>query len=434
MTAITLSILLMAASPAVPRNPEEINFDMGTKDSPLVAGYLRVTPDMAYNVDRGYGFVKLPKAGFDDDPATQAKIRPVPPNEVNPPGPDALRDGVESDGPIAFRANLQFGYYIVSVVVGRLTQPRHDLTVRVYDETLAADLDAWGPFCGVPGGPSVRVLKTIAYAKDGRIIINVDCAKPAADRWKKYTDKAPAGGKLDFLGPNRTDILAVGFRPISKVPIKMKDGKLVTSLKDENIATSVVAYNAGKIDEALAAALSVEKLGLTFPRAIMLNYIIGRVELLDPQTEIQALDECITTFARAGKYAPLSTVIRERLDQNRRYRQALVYLTMPDNEASQKVTGLTAEQRYWAAYGLCDPFHKEDNLYYKSHLVRGRVANWAAAKGGWKHCKKLAQNHFDVFKKAYPDKKFDTAMPAPIAQPAPTPKPASAPASAPAKK
>ena len=224
MTGITLTMLLLAASPAVPRNPEEIRFDMGTADSPLAKHFLRVTPDMRYNVDRGYGFTKLPKTAFDEKIDDKSKFCPVPPVEVNPVGIDALRDGVESDGPVTFRVNLQYGLYCVTVTVGRHSQPRHDYAIRIFDRTVASNLDAWGPACGTPGGPSTRTFKTLSQATEGRIIVTIDCAKPKDDRWTEYTDKAPDGGRLDFLGPNRVDVLAITFRPIAKFPIKLKNG------------------------------------------------------------------------------------------------------------------------------------------------------------------------------------------------------------------
>ncbi len=92
-----------------------------------------------------------------------------------------------------------------------------------------------------------------------------------------------------------------------------------------------------------------------------------------------------------------------QLESAMRYRQALEYVEMLGFKWADQKTGLNKYHRYWAAYDLCGPFTPDDSLYFKSHLLRGRVANWNGREGGWKNCYDMGKEHFAVLRRAFPN-------------------------------
>ena len=422
-----LALLLATSMTAVPAQLKEYQFDMGTASSPLEAGYHRVSADTVYNQTRGFGWDRAAQADFDVEKEVPPELRATHPNHVSPVGDSVLCDGVEDDSEIRFAVDVPPGKYWCCVIVGGYKSPRHDLSVSINGSLVAENIDAWGGIWGSQGGTPSKSVATISEPVDGQLRFTFDYVRPNTDRWKEYTTQAPEGGKLWYLGENRNSVLAIRIRPHVEPPIRIENGKIIGDLSCPPLQDAVDAFNNGRLEQSIALTRDFrpEDLDSLAAKGWLLDTITGSMAVEDRTLEIDLMEESIAVWEsvlekiesissdgepgvgarspRISSLPALSTQARSRLESAYRYRQALVYINMYNYDWAKKKTGLNCYHRYWAAYDLCGPFVPDDSLYFKSHLVRGRVAYWNGREGGWKHCFDLARGHFDTLRSEFPD-------------------------------
>ena len=144
---IASCLLLTASADSVLRAGDvPVVFDLGTSTSPLAGSCVRITADMAYSAERGYGWTSSQQSGFDRaEPLAEMK------HGGNPMRPDLLyhrhatplnRDGISSKQDLRFRVDLPKGRYRLQVWLGDLHQALESLAVEINGKPIAAGLSA----------------------------------------------------------------------------------------------------------------------------------------------------------------------------------------------------------------------------------------------------------------------------------------------------
>jgi len=379
-------------------------FDMGTKTSPVGEGYVPVFAETVYSERGGYGWDHSADRGFHSEWNVPDRFRQWHPNHAGPVPNAVLTDGVICDKPIVFLADVPPGRYSVLVTVGGYESPRQDISIRINDNLISDNIDAWGRIWGSQGGSPTKTVKAVVEAEKGRIRIDFAYRPTGPESWREYTGQRPEDGRLWYLGVNTNSIVAVRIRPWRQLPVWAEKGKLRTSLEDSpQLAAAIACYNSGDLEGAYRAAQEISGDDRLFAKACMYDWIAGNMSFHDGEREERILQESIMLLEKIASQTPLDASINERLEMDRRYLLAIRYLRMFAYSWANKLTGLNSYHRYWAAYDLCSPFTPDDPLYFKSHLIRGKVAYWNGREGGWKHCYALARDHFTLLKQSFPD-------------------------------
>ena len=406
MRAVLLALALSVGFIPQPADAA-LMFDMGTPSSPVGEGYVPVFADTVYTEERGYGWDHPGERGFSSEWDVPQKYREWHPNHAGPLADAVLTDGVTAREPITFTVDVPRGTYSVFVTVGGYESARHDMNVRIHDDTSFENIDAWGRIWGSQGGSPTKTLKAIVDADGGKIRIEFTYRPNAPDNWREYTNQRPEDGLLWYLAENTNSIVAVRIVPWSQLPVWAEDGKLRTSLeRDSHLAAAIARYNTGDLDGASAAVDMVSDEDSLFAKACLLDWIAGNMAFHDSEQEEQLLEKSIAILETTTTGKPDDSSLAIRLEMDRRYLLSIRYLRMFAYSWARNLTGINSYHRYWAAYDLCGPFTPDDPLYFKSRLVRGKVAYWNGREGGWKHCYALAREHFALLKQHFPDDRF----------------------------
>lgn len=97
-------------------------YDMGTGSSPVEKGYTRIHPTVAYDANKGYGWLNKPEGAFD---TLAGKWN----NSLN-------RDGVLGRDSLVFKADLPNGAYILTITLGNNTENQLDQAVHLNDKLI----------------------------------------------------------------------------------------------------------------------------------------------------------------------------------------------------------------------------------------------------------------------------------------------------------
>ncbi len=380
---------------------EEFNilYDMGIKDSPLAEDAIPVYQDTNYSTDRGYGWLSPPQNGFNDESGLPEKGDRHHPLHVVPPGKDLYRDGFESEKPIVFRADVANGEYLVTVFLGRYKQRRHDLKVTINDVLLAENIDAWGNVWGSQGGTFIKSVKVPVRVSEKMIQIEVGYEPSRPDSWKEYTGSEPEGGRLWYLGENKSSIVGLRIRSKPAWPIAWDGARLISSKLDANYQPILDVLNEMNSEKALSLFKEAE-IDSSFLNTIAIRDTIAAHIDTPDETRLDLLHKSIKELRAFDKQ---TNAIRERLEVDERVLTALEYIRMWGFSQANEKTGLKIYHRYWGAYELCNAVAPNDPLYPLALLLKTRVAYWNGREGGWKHCYALARQHATELKQFYPD-------------------------------
>jgi len=367
----------------------DLLFDMGPETSPLARGANGVHEQMLYSARRGFGWERRPQAAFNDESGLSEQADAHYPLHLVHPGKDLYRDGFEDDGPIRFRVDVPPGRYLVTVFVGRYAHPRHDLIVRINSKLLAEDVDAWGRVWGSQGGTPVRSIKANVSAEEGSITIEVDYKASTAESWRQYSSVEPEGGRLWFLGKNKSSILGVQIRSAPRWPIVWQGSKL-TAVETINPSCQKILkeLNSGRIQRAIALFSELPQENSLWYLALR-DAIAAHLDTPDSK-RVELLESSVKQL---GAMKNPCAAVRERLEVARRVLTALKYMRMWGYHWASRQTGLNSYQRYWAAYECCNAVAPDDPVYPLALLIKMRIAYWNGREGGWKHCYRLAREH-----------------------------------------
>ncbi len=397
-STILTFILIFAVIPAALAEDVEILFDMGPDGSPAALGSLPVTENTIYSKTTGYGWVSVPKTGFDDESGLSEKGDAHYPLHLVEPGKALYRDGFEDDGPIRFRVDVPSGEYLVTVFVGRYQKRRHDLRVRINGTLVAENVDAWGKVWGSQGGTPVKSVKVPVAPKDGIILIEVDYAPSRPDSWKEYTTREPEDGRLWYLGENKSSILGVHLRTAPQWSIKRQGPKLIVQTPNESFQNILDALNDNNVNRALDLLDEYPQDENELDWILMADTIASHIDTSD-EMRIHLLKSSIQKLC--GIKSP-SPAVRERLEVDERVLLALETLRMWNFQWAREETDLNCYHRYWSAYELCNSVPVTDPLYSLALLIQMRVSYWNGREGGWKHCYDLGKKHARALCELYP--------------------------------
>lgn len=379
------------ASPLAAGPPTHGRFDFGTQESVVAPGWEPVRPDTAYDAHRGFGLEGPGGTAFDDPVPVAEAHRPLHPWWSGPVRNDVLRDGIEADAPIRFRADLAPGKYLVAVTVGRYTATRHALRVVVNGREAASRLDAWGHVWGSHGGSPTRCCAIVVDAPDGVVRVEVATDDDRADRWRDYVDVLPEGRPLWFLAPLRATVSGIRVLPWVAPP--------AAPAPADPVAAARATIDAVPTD--LAAAVD---------RAVLLDALAGRMDHDDRETERALLASAAEAWQRILAGLPpgererserfwLATV---RAEMAVRLRMAHDYLAMLAYRSADLATGLRCYDRYWAAHDLAGGIPEGDPLHLRARLLRARVAHWCWAEGHHRNTRRMADEELAVLRAAAP--------------------------------
>lgn len=392
-----LCVGVLAGASGVRGGQVDLLFDMGPEGSPVAEGAIEVNESALYSSARAYGWETLPTDGFNDESGLPSKGDAHYPLHLVFPGKDLYRDGFEADRPIRFVAHVPPGEYLVTAYVGRYQHARHDLVIRINGRLAAENVDAWGQVWGSQGGTPVKSVKTRVEAKNGAIHVEVDYEPSKPDSWKQYTTREPEGGRLWYLGQNKSSLLGVHIRSAPQWPIVRKGPRLEAVALSPPCRDVLEALNKSDIDKAielLERADPPDKLEWV----VVCDAVAGHIDTPD-EKRIELLEASLKRLEAMDKS---SVSVRERTEIDRRVLTALKYMRMWSYSQAEQQTGINGYKRYWGAYECCNPVALEDPLYPLSLLLKMRVSYWNGREGGWKHCYDLAREHAAALKEFAP--------------------------------
>lgn len=418
--AIAMLLMLAGSASGGDLLRRQFLFDMGTSNSPLESGWTRVTHQTVYTVESGFGWETAAAASFDDPVPVPEAFRPTHPHWAGPVRNTVLRDGVEDERPMVFKADVPPGRYWVSALVGRYTQSRHDMDVSLQGRAMATNIDAWGPVWGSHGGTPTRVVSGVVDVPEGRMRWEFKCAVPTPDRWREYVSKRPEDGRLWFLGPNRNSVLGLRMHPFVGPRLRLEptgsaDGRhdrMVGRLRSAPLQAVVDDFNAGAVARAMERARSFRPVSQEerIDLGSALDALAGSMSVEDRAEELRLVSAAETVWrtvleVSSGPDAPRDEIhwlALWRLESAMRHRMALEYVGMMAYSWAFRKTGLRSYDRYWSAYDLEGGLTPEDPLHWKGRLLRGRVAHWCWAEGDHRNTAALADDEFQRLQTVYP--------------------------------
>ncbi|MFC1736885.1 CARDB domain-containing protein [Candidatus Hydrogenedentota bacterium] len=117
-----IAVGLFAGVSSAKQATPPVSYDMGTSESPLADGYIRVTADDKYDAGRGYGFTDTHKGFIQEMPLPNSPYQMSVQDHFRRHG-DALKiDGVGDTKDMEFRVDVPPGRYRVTVSMGDLNK------------------------------------------------------------------------------------------------------------------------------------------------------------------------------------------------------------------------------------------------------------------------------------------------------------------------
>ncbi len=388
------------AAGAVPASGKQLRFDCGTADSPVMAGYQRLTDRDLYTEDKGYGW---------EGKAPEAEVFEIPPP---PPGrgyvgrPPQLTqyfkesldelngDAAVSAADLAFRADLPAGRYRVTIVLGDMSQAIGSIDVYINGKLVGDQVSAWTPGAYAvpinnPGGWWSYVRGTVE-PRDGVIRVLLKKNQSRYDRelaeqmtWENPYSKnwnwTPSHGDEMYPPWNyigwpfaRNSIMAIEIVPYVPAPVVVSDGKLSLDrpLNNPALAEAISGFNAGDVYAAMSALERVDEANLEAlaAKAVVSLWLVGHPQT-EQHEEAPLLSGALDTLRRYVSANPRETGIAELIQDAEIFQHArTLHLTRGELGKNHFVENEKAIGWWWLI--------KEDSpLYYKSQLYIGQAAH-----------------------------------------------------------
>ncbi len=384
-----------------------LRFDCGTADSPVAAGYERLTAEDVYSTQKGYGWEGGKPASVEFDYPRQpdeigSEGRPVQLREyLHQSFDDLNRDGVVSESELIFRADVPKGNYRVTVTVGDMSQAIGSMDVYMNGRLAESRVAAWTPgsyrfLMKNPSGWRTYV-RDRAEARDGVIRISlkknqsyydeqmaeqskwenpmslywVKSAKPSV--WNK---KEPPYNYIGWPFVHNS-VMAIEVVPDVPAPVVEKDGRLGLTRRCPSPALldAMNEFNGGEFVAALGALERVREPEAQAARAIVQLWLAGRPEV--EEEEKRLVPEAVKVLRDYVAAHPEESGVREVLQDAEIFLKALtIHLRRGD---LMFVNGRAVQRHHFVendkAIGLWWMIKEGSPLYYKSQLYIARAAN-----------------------------------------------------------
>jgi hypothetical protein len=292
---------------------ETMLFDMGTDDSPLAEGYIRITAETTYSPQLGYGWTTAGHTSF----TTQTPEREqhwhvfrdiLYDRNVTP----FNRDGVEGGEVMNFQIDLPPGKYHVVATIGNMLDPLGSISIYSNDELIAENL---APYA-IKGRNPWDILFYGFYLpvrfdvdiSGGKLSLSLRGDQSEYDAWLEENPLSPRDswlvpgrvkGKRSegpghlWLPFERNSIMGIEVHEYRPKPFAMTDGELTfdpagvpADVSANGVrALSQVAelFNQGDFAEAEALLDAIEDNALGYARAVAYAWLAGH-----PQYEKEA--------------------------------------------------------------------------------------------------------------------------------------------------
>lgn len=380
-------------------------FDFQDTLGPVEPGYLPVTPSDLYAKAVGYGFTTQPEQAVDGTGFTWSVFsRTVTVAEAIPPSvlSNATIDCVSStSGPLVFRADVEPGNWDVTLWLGDVTTPRHQVRATVNGvvvdvERLEVNVKR-GSFDKALYGNAVP-LTVRADASGGFIQVIVDShpAGSAPITWTYLQDEDPNNPpttKTATLVPafSAAPLQALVLTPAENPPLIGLGGVLSMgeAPSDPGLTAAIAAFNAGNLVAAQAGFSALSGDALRAVKAAGLFWVAGHpaawgdeVALLDEAGQLLAdvLADDPTDWAALG----LSLAVRLARDAEG---QRMLY--------GYASSGAPAAENLGRSCALVEAYFDTDHPY----SLKGKIL-WLRNRGGldprrvtvsWERAQWLAQ-------------------------------------------
>ncbi len=397
-------VLLTSTAPAA--DLPTLRFDMGTSQSPVAPGFLKVIDKTAFSEKLGYGWISRGQESFDVEkpaenpawlgPAGQRIPRDYVIYKEHTP---VTRDGVRSRDDLVFQVRVPDGVYRLAVTLGDLERPIHSLQIFVNDQLLASDVDAKHVIsraCAdlLYGFP--RKVRLTVDVKDGKglnLRIHGDdsgfrarfleefnkpmpisylrgdpsgikkAEKPDLSKWGLDRDGSHAGEVWvfqDIGGPfTQNSLMAVEIYPFVKPPLWREAGSLTAGGADASLRKAVALFNEKRFAEAEKAFDGVAD---DYSRALGYLWLAGQPNY---EEEKRLVPKALKILEGVSAREANNLMFVETLESARRMDKAIYRF---ENRARQNRT-YTELLLISGEVGFIQP---EDPTYYKGLMYAGR--------------------------------------------------------------
>jgi len=383
-----------------------LRFDMGTAESPLTDGFLRVTPETLYSSDLGYGWEKSPSGAKDSTEHIFEYWGQKHRAAGYVLGVDDLTvDCVDDPESLHFRVDIPNGAYDVSIWIGDLAMPLARISVSANGKTLKEDFDSrtlwWHPVETKFG--AYRLVRSTVEVTEGRLRLDVTGDREAET---EYVDK-PMGsaGKITKLVARMafTQVAVQGIVVHAAVRprLALVGDKLTTLRSDapEEVSVFLQQFNVGEYSEALEQARSIDGDRWPLYKAEAFMWLAGRPEV---EEERELLSEATGILESQVGDDGDGLMARELL----RDAELLSMSIKAFYDYSYTYTGLGFRQQEGRVEALLtqldDP---EGPLYWKAKLYLARSACLLDPMR-WVWWYERGQEIFRELEKEFPDNKY----------------------------
>jgi hypothetical protein len=313
-------------------------FDCGTADSPVMAGYARLTASEQYDPGRGYGW---------ETPAARGLVFPEP--TPNPEwrgswGQAAMlayitqecrnnlnMDGVVCEGDLKFRMDVPNGRYRVRVTIGDMSRALGSIDVSYNDRLAGSHVAVWSAssyrmFDQTPG-PWWKTIRKTLDVTDGTVRI-------ALSKNQSYYDQQLAVQKAEktpyaqwyhatpivqtppyvFIGCPfvHNSIMAIEVVPDAPAPVVGDNDsdriRLTRRIDSPALGDAVEKYNRREFDAALKALEGVNETDAQVAKALVELWVAGRCET---EVEREVVPRALATLKTYLSENPQETGVAE---------------------------------------------------------------------------------------------------------------------------
>ncbi len=380
---------LIAGATLTASAAEALRLDCGTAESPVMAGYDRITGSDVYSEAKGYGWEGVAPRWelFDKVEGGRKGTRPWEQEFVEDHATDLTRDWVLSEHDVVFRADVPDGIYRVTLMVGDLSEPLGSIDVRINEELVGSHVAAWavGGYRAPLAYPMGwwRYVRDTVEVKDG--VVRIELSKNQSyydeqlaaqrswerspyDAWRPfgYTREAP----YNFIGWPfvHNSIMAIEILPYAPPPVVGENDKLraTRDLNSPALDEAIEKFNAGDFVGALDALEGAKAREEQLAKAVIELWLAGRLEVEKEEKLVPGALEVLRKYVTRH---PEENGIAELVTEAEIFHEALVTHLMrglPDRNhgiENDKAVGL------WLTIGEGTP------LYYKSRLYAARAAH-----------------------------------------------------------
>ncbi|MHC4136623.1 MAG: hypothetical protein ACYS0K_16820, partial [Planctomycetota bacterium] len=322
-----------------------LKFDFQNDTGPVAAGHTKVTPADRYGQARGFGFVTAPASATDGSRHTWTVFGQTVTVQEAIPGSvlsDATIDGVgggqrtrPSASDHVFRADVEPGDYDVTIWLGDVTTPRHQ--VRATINGVVVDVERMdvnnrrGQFDQAIFGNAVPRTVRVS-APDGFIEVAVGSHPNGASpiEWTYEQDEDPNNPpttRTAVLVPafSAANLQALTLHPAAEPPLQRVGADLARAAAPDEpgLDQALALFNAGDV-----AGTRAGFLGLADPktRAAGLFWVAGHPALLDEEVALLEAAEALLAPEAARDHAAADLLLQVRLALDaERYRRLFGY-------------------------------------------------------------------------------------------------------------